>query len=71
MYRQTKTNKKMENNDFNPTESMDIINKMINNAKSKLADDGFLFIFWGWLVTAAAMIHYVTLKLNIPHGEFA
>jgi len=60
----------MENSDFNPTESLDVINKMINNAKNKLADDGLLLIFWGWLVTVAALTHYVTLKLNINHGEY-
>jgi hypothetical protein len=61
----------MENIKFEPAESMDIINKMINNAKNKLADDGFLLIFWGWNVIAAAIIHYITLKMNIPHGEYA
>lgn len=61
----------MENTNLEATESMDIINKMITNAKSKLADDGFLLIFWGWVVIAAALIHYSTLKLNIQHGEYA
>lgn len=61
----------MENNtNLELTESMEIINKMINTAKNKLADDGFLLIFWGWNVIAAAIIHYATLKLNIAHGEF-
>jgi hypothetical protein len=53
---------------FDPSESMNIISGMINNAKNKLADDGFQFIFWGWLVAAAAMIHYVTLHLGITWG---
>jgi predicted permease len=55
----------MENNNMEATESMAIINKMINNAKSKLADDGFLYIFWGWAVIAAAMIQYVSIKMGI------
>ncbi len=67
MYHQIIIN--MENNELQATESMDIINKMINSAKSKLADDGLLIIFWGWLVTGSALIHYTTLKLNINHGE--
>jgi len=61
----------MENSNLELTNSMDIINKMINNAKNKLADDGVLFIFWGWLVIAAAMINYVTIKLNIVYGYWA
>lgn len=59
---QIKTN--MENNNLQATESLDIINKMINNAKNKLADDGFLLIFWGWAVIAAAMIHYITIQMG-------
>lgn len=60
----------MENKDFDPTASMQVIDTMINTAKNKLADDGFLLIFWGWLVTAAALINYTALKLNIQHGEY-
>lgn len=61
----------MENSNLQLNESIDLINKMINNAKSKLADDGFLLIFWGWNVLVAALIHYATLKLNIQHGEYS
>ncbi|MBL7909743.1 MAG: hypothetical protein JNJ41_01655 [Bacteroidia bacterium] len=53
-----------------PEESLQIINAMINTAKNKLADDGFHLIFWGWLVTFCALIHYVTIKLNIQGGEW-
>ena len=35
----------MEEKNINPTESIEIINTMINTAKNKLADDGFLYIF--------------------------
>lgn len=63
--------KTMENKDLQINESLNIIHTMIDNAKNKLADDGFLLIFWGWNVAIAAIIHYITLKLNIPHGEFS
>lgn len=59
----------MEKDTINPTESMEIISNMINKAKNKLADDGFLLIFWGWLVTITALTHYVFLKLNMYNGE--
>lgn len=59
----------MEEN-FNPEQSLALIDSMINKAKNKLADDGFLFIFWGWLVLAAAIIHYVTIKMEIDYGYF-
>lgn len=56
------------NENLNPEESLQIINSMINKAKNKLADDGFHFIFWGWLVTLCALTYYITLKLNIANG---
>ena len=58
----------MEEQTLHPKESLQLINSMINTAKNKLADDGFLFIFWGWLVCGAALIHYTTIMLNIPYG---
>jgi hypothetical protein len=53
-----------------PEDSFALIQGMINTAKNKLADDGFFFIFWGWLVLGAALIHYVTFMLGIPYGEW-
>jgi hypothetical protein len=61
----------MENDNFNPEQSLQIINGMINTAKNKLADDGFLFIFWGWLVIFASLIQYVTIKMDIDYGYFS
>ena len=55
---------------FNPQESMQVISSMIITAKNKLADDGFALIFWGWLVTLSAHIHYFTILLNIDYGYF-
>lgn len=60
----------MEEKEINAAESLQIINSMINKAKNKLADDGFLLIFWGWLVFISATSHYLTLTFNIAHGEF-
>lgn len=59
----------MEEKEINPTESLQIIDSMISKAKNKLADDGFLLIFWGWLVFIAATAHYLTLNFGIQHGE--
>ena len=55
---------------FNPQESMQVISSMIITAKNKLADDGFALIFWGWLVTLSALIHYFTILLTIDYGYF-
>lgn len=60
----------MKEKDLDPQESLQIITGMVNTAKNKLADDGFLLIFWGWLVLSASLINYFTLKFEIPYGEF-
>jgi hypothetical protein len=58
----------MEEKQIHPNESLAIINSMIDTAKNRIADDGFLFIFWGWNVIIAALIHYSTVKMGIPYG---
>jgi hypothetical protein len=55
---------------FKPEDSLALINSMINTAKNKLADDGFYFIFWGWLVLFSAMFHYITFKLGYEWGYY-
>lgn len=58
----------MQEKQIQPNESLAIISSMIDTAKNRIADDGFLLIFWGWNVIAAAMIHYATLRLGINNG---
>jgi hypothetical protein len=58
----------MEEKEITPTESLQIIGQMINTAKNKLADDGFYFIFWGWLILVCAMFHYITIKMGLEKG---
>jgi hypothetical protein len=55
----------MEDKAINPEESLKIITNMIDSARNKLADDGFYFIFWGWLVTGCALTHYFCLKAEL------
>jgi hypothetical protein len=59
----------MREEQLNPTESLNVIHSMINTAKNKLADDGFLLILWGWLIIAAAMLHYVSIISDFESGH--
>lgn len=61
----------LQNKDFSPAEGLSIIEAMINTAKSRLADDGFYFILWGWLVFVAAMINYISYSMGYTWGEYA
>jgi hypothetical protein len=58
----------MESKQMNPAESLDLIHSMINTAKNRLADDGFFFIFWGWLVFAASLLNYISIILQSDWG---
>src|SRR6218665_3566675 len=60
----------MEEKQLHPAESLEIINGMINTAKNKLADDGFLLIFWGWLIFSASLIQYIAILISFPYGEW-
>jgi hypothetical protein len=48
-------------NKMNEREALLIIEEMISKAKSELKDNGFYFMFWGWLVFIATIINYYLL----------
>lgn len=55
----------MENEkQLSESESMQVIQQMISTAKNELVDDSFYFIFWGWLVFAASIGHYLLWKIG-------
>ena len=51
----------MDNNpeSFSPEESLRVIQTMIHQAKSSVADKSFYFLLWGWLVFIAATLQYM------------
>lgn len=57
----------MEEKEITAGEGFEIIQSMINVTRNKLADDGFYFIFWGWLVTISALTHYAGIYLKITN----
>ncbi|MEM9673296.1 MAG: hypothetical protein AAF992_11915 [Bacteroidota bacterium] len=46
------------------TESWEIIQNMIANAKQDVKDDGYFLLLWGWLVLVASIGHYLLLTLT-------
>lgn len=62
---------KMEEKEISANESLQIIQSMIDTAKNKLADDGVLLIFWGWLVFAAAIITYAGILTHTNGAYYA
>lgn len=58
----------MNEKEINPLEGIEIIQQMILRAKNKLADDGFYFILWGWLICLASISQYVMFKLEVNNN---
>ncbi|HYJ65708.1 MAG TPA: hypothetical protein VEV62_18330, partial [Parafilimonas sp.] len=55
----------MENpeNNFTPQESLQLIESMINRAKDKYAEDGSMYLMWGWLVFICSLFQFVLLHV--------
>lgn len=50
-------------------ESLRLIKNMIQSVKSDFEDDSFQYLFWGWLVFSAAIIHYTLIQLNYEYAS--
>jgi hypothetical protein len=50
-------------NDFSPQQSLVLIESMINRAKDKFAEDGSMYLFWGWLVFACSLFQFILLHI--------
>jgi hypothetical protein len=49
---------------FSETESLQIIHSMINRAKNRFSEDGFLYLLWGWVVLLCSVTQYMLLKFT-------
>lgn len=59
------------NKDFSPQESLQIIEGMINKAQNKFAENGFLYLLWGWVILFCSLVQYASLKFNVPFLKYA
>jgi hypothetical protein len=56
--------------EFTPIESIELIEKMINKAKNRFAENGFLYLLWGWVISLTSIAHFVLLKTkSLVHPE--
>ncbi len=52
----------MENKpELTPSESLQLISGMINSVQKKYSDNGFLYLFWGWLVFFCGITQFILL----------
>lgn len=50
---------------FNPQQSLQLIEGMINKAKNRFAENGFLYLLWGWVIFICSTGHFLLLKFPI------
>ena len=52
----------METQNLTPEKSLEIITQVINEAKNRFEENGFIYVFWGTLTFIAAISQFVLLK---------
>jgi uncharacterized membrane protein len=50
-----------DNPELNPLQSLQLIESMINRAKDKFAEDGFMYLLWGWAVFICSLSQFILL----------
>lgn len=50
---------KVSQSNLTESESWELIQSMIQQAKNEVQDDGFFYLLWGWLVLIACLLHYL------------
>ncbi len=60
----------MQTENFSPKDSLLLIDSMINQAKNRFSENGFLYLLWGWLILFCSIGHFVLLQLKwFQHPE--
>lgn len=63
----------MDSKNFTPQESIELITRVISEARSKFQDNGFSFILWGSLSVIASLSQFFLLQMeyyNISHYPY-
>jgi hypothetical protein len=56
-----------QKNSLTPEQSLDLITRMIDQAKGNIQRNAFYFLLWGWIVALANIGMYVLAKLDYQH----
>src|ERR1044071_602780 len=49
---------------FSHAESLALIESMINRAKDRFNEDGFLYLLWGWVVLLCSVAEFILLQIH-------
>lgn len=53
----------MRDEQITGSESIQIIQNMINTAKNQFSENGFLYLLWGWVVFVCSLGHFILMKV--------
>jgi|SRR6056297_2013870 len=48
-----------------PAESLEIIRRMIEGSKARLNENGFIYLFWGWLILLCALAQFALFQAEL------
>lgn len=61
----------MQPENFSPKDSLQLIDSMINQAKNRFSENGFLYLLWGWVIFICSVFHFIAVKFSlIRHPEW-
>jgi len=49
----------MEQTQFSPKDSLQLIESMINKAQNRFTENGHLYLLWGWVILACSIAHFI------------
>ena len=52
-------------------EKLDVIYEMIENSRTRIRENAFFYLLWGWLVLFASLSHFIMIKLDIFYSFLA
>jgi len=58
-----------ETNEYN--EKLKVIYDMIENSKTRIRENAFFFLLWGWLVLLASLSHFIMMRMGIFYSFLA
>jgi hypothetical protein len=60
----------MQPENFSPKDSLLLIDSMINQAKNRFSENGFLYLLWGWLILFCSLGQFIFMQLQLfKHPE--
>jgi hypothetical protein len=52
----------MQDEKFSPEQSLQVIQSMIDKARSQFSENGHLYLLWGWVVLSCSIAQFILIK---------